>query len=239
MKKLGEIHEELLSLLKTVDTICFQNNIKYSLFGGTMIGAIRHRGFVPWDDDADIIMERKEYEKFITILPDDFEIYRAPWVPRFKKKETDLFIDIFVFDHTSNITSKQKLHILKLKFLQGTLKDEVTLNKGGLTGKILSLLTYIIGSPFGKGSKIKKYDKVSQYYNNKESRYIFSSFDQFKYLSHILPKTVVDKYKKVQFEDTKLMIMSGYHEYLTKFYGNYMKLPPVEERVPTHGNVDI
>src|SRR5690554_1223868 len=238
-KTIKEVHRELLVLLKDIDKICTNNNnyINYSLFAGTLIGAVRHQGFIPWDDDADVVFERKEFEKFVQVLPSEFEIFRNPWVPRFRKKGSDIFIDIFVFDNTSEKANQQKAQILKLKFLQGTLKDKITLAKGGIIGKILSLITYMIGFPFSKKYKLNRYDVVAQQYNFKKSNYIFSSLDQFKYIGHILPKKIIKTYKKIDFEDTQLMIMEGFHEYLTKFYGDYMKLPDEDKRMPEHGNV--
>lgn len=239
MKDIKIIHSELLKLLQTVDSICDKNVINYSLFGGTAIGAIRHHGFIPWDDDADIVMTRKNFQRFCSCIPDEYEIIRNSWVPRFKKIDTELYIDLFVFDQTSNSTNKQKLQILKLKFLQGALKDKPTLNKGSIVEKLLSLGTYLFGLPFSHQQKLKYYDKVAQSYKEKSTNFVFSSLDQFKYIQHILPKNIIDNYKMTTFEDTELMIMEGYDFYLTKFYGDYMQLPPVEERIPEHGNVEI
>jgi len=231
-----KVHNELLYLLKEIDKICKENNIKYSLFAGTLIGAVRHKGFIPWDDDADVIFERAEYEKFLKVIPSDFEIFRNPWVPRFTTKNGNgIFIDIFVFDSISDNPTNQKNQILKLKFLQGTLKDTLTVNKG-VVGTVLSTITFGVGKLFTTQQKIKKYDSIAQSQNNNNTDYIFSSLDQFKYIGHVLPKSIVADYKYVDFEDTQLMIMQGYDIYLTKFYGNYMKLPDVNKRIPEHGN---
>ncbi len=235
-KKIKDLHDELLVLLKDIDRICTNNNIKYSLFAGTLIGAVRHQGFIPWDDDADVVFEREEYEKFIRVLPSEFEIVKELWVPHFKNKSKDIFVDVFVFDNISDVPSKQKKQILKLKFLQGTLKKKLTLSKGGIPGKFLSALTYMIGLPFGQKAKQEKYDAVARQLRNENTAYVFSSLDQFKYISHILPKAIFNSYKKIRFEDTELMVMDNYHEYLTKFYGDYMKLPDEDKRIPEHGS---
>lgn len=235
---LANIHHELLSLLKDIDKICYDNNIKYSLFAGTLIGAVRHKGFVPWDDDADVIFERVEYEKFLKVLPEEFTIFRSPWVPRFTRKDgTSLFIDVFVFDEISNNTHRQKQQILKIKFLQGTMKSSITTNKG-FVGLILSLITYLIGKCVPLSLKLKLYDAVAQSNNTEANDFIFSSLDQFKYIKYILPKSILSNYKYINFEDTKLQIMEGYDIYLRQFYGDYMKLPEESKRVPEHGNLD-
>src|SRR5699024_6105463 len=180
--------------------------------------------------------ERSEYEAFIKALPDEYEIFRNPWVPRFRRKDSDLYIDIFVFDYTSNILWKQKMQILRLKFLQGTLKDRVTLDRGGLLGKILSLITFIVGKPFSTDSKVRTYDKIAQKYNTEKTNFIFSSLYQFKYIGHVLRKEIVGDYQRIPFEGTELLLMKGYDSYLSKFYGNYMTPPPKEKRIPEHGN---
>lgn len=237
MKNINDFQKELLFLLEEIDTICTKNNINYSLFGGTMIGAIRHKGFIPWDDDADIIFERSEYEKFINVLPEDFSIFNLLWVPCFKHNNNpEVFIDIFVFDVTTNSKKSQKIQILGLKAIQGTLKNQITTNKGTI-GTIISFCTYIIGFILSQKFKLKIYDKIAKVFKHKKSDYVFSSLDQYSYIGNVLPKTILNSYKKVDFEDTQLMIMEGYDLYLKKFYGDYMKLPPEKDQRPEHGNL--
>ncbi len=237
MNNIKDFHKELLSLLKKLDTICTQKDIKYSLFAGTLIGAIRHKGFIPWDDDADVVFERREYDKFIEVLPADFTILRNSWVTRFVHKDNlTVYLDVFVFDTTSNSKFFQKLQVLGLKLVQGTLKNKIIKNRG-VVGLILSFLTYLAGLPFSKNFKLRIYNKLAQTYKHKEGAYIFSSLDQFKYIGHMLPKSILNLYHKVDFEDTQLMILDGYDFYLKKFYGDYMKVPPIENQIPEHGNV--
>lgn len=233
---MNNFHKELLSLLKEFDAIAKKNDIKYSLFAGTLIGAIRHKGFIPWDDDADIILERNQYEKFVSILPPTFIVSRNLWVPRFSNKHNSkIYLDIFVFDATSNVVIFQKLQILGLKTIQGTLKNRIARNKSTF-GTFFSFVTYLIGLPFNQGFKLKLYDKLAMIFKYKKSQFIFSSLDQFKYIVHVLPHNILDSYTTVDFEDTELMIMEGYDLYLKQFYGDYMKLPPIKDQKPAHGN---
>ena len=88
----------------------------------------------------------------------------------------------------------------------------------------------------GKNFKLKLYGKFAEMFNDKNSKYIFSSLDQFKYIGKILPSKILNSYIKVDFEGTELMIMKGYDLYLRKFYGDYMKLPKTEHQKPEHGD---
>lgn len=236
-EKIEKLHIELLKLLKDFDKLCTVNKINYSLFGGTLIGAIRHNGFIPWDDDADIIMERQDYDMLLKVLPEEFEVIRYPWVPRFKSKTNNLFVDLFVFDHTSNNENLQKLHVLELKLLQGTLKNSINFKKGGLVLIALSVITYLVGLPFSKTFKLKIYDSIATKYNFHNTNYILSTLDQFRYIHKILPSSVIKSYINVPFVDTELKIMQGYDIYLKMFYGDYMQLPPEHLQKPEHGNV--
>lgn len=240
MGNIKKLHDELLFLLKELDIICSSYNIKYSLFAGTMIGAIRHRGFIPWDDDADVVFERSEYNKFLKAIPDNFVITSNNlWVTRFVSKDNPkICIDIFVFDKTSNSKFFQKLQIFSLKAIQGTLKSQITKDKGVL-GFVFTGFLYFIGLLFSKKFKLKMYNKLATIFKNKDTDFMFSSLDKFVYLGKILPKTIVNSYSKVDFEGAQLMIMDGYDPYLKQFYGDYMKLPPVENQIPEHGNLNL
>ncbi|WP_149304069.1 LicD family protein [Pareuzebyella sediminis] len=237
MTKLEEFQQELLVLLKQMDAICDKHGINYSLFGGTMIGAIRHNGFIPWDDDADVVFERVEYEKFLKVLPENLIVFRKSWVQRFSHKDNpNIYLDIFVFDVAPKSKITQKMQRLGLKAMQGTIKKKVT-TKRGFIGATVSLFTYIIGLLFTHNFKLRVYDSIARIFKNRPTGYIFSSLDQFKYIGHVLPRDVVISYKKVDFENTSLKIMTGYDAYLKQFYGDYMKLPPKEMQKPVHGNL--
>lgn len=238
MGNIKNLHNELLILLKELDRICTANDIKYSLFAGTMIGAIRHKGFIPWDDDADIVFERKEYEKFLKVIPENFAISSNNlWVTRFVSKDNEeICIDIFVFDNISNSKIAQQSQIFGLKIIQGTLKGHITKDKG-IFGYVFTGLLYVIGLLFRKKFKLKLYYKLATLYKHKDADYMFSSLDKYSYIGKILPKTILNTYSKVDFEGTQLMIYNGYDSYLKQFYGDYMQLPPIENQVPEHGNL--
>lgn len=231
---LDKVHDELLNLLKKFDIICVENNINYSIGYGTALGAIRHKGFIPWDDDVDISIERKEYNKLLKVLPQEFEVVKLLWVPRFKHRKSDFFIDLLILDYTSNHKISQKRHILSLLFLQGTIKKSLSLKKGGLFMKSLSVVTYIIGLPFTEKFKLKLYDTVAIKYNSKKSNCVISSQDTFSHIQIVMPADIINSYISVPFEGENFMIVEKHHTYLNRIYGDYMQLPPKHLRIPEH-----
>lgn len=138
-KELNKLQKELLSMMKEIDKICKENKIEYFILGGTFIGAVRHTGFIPWDDDIDIAMDRKNYDKFLNIvkekLPSNMKLYHykeeeafAHWAKivntDFKiiekyyniEDEKYLFIDIFPFDNVPEAFIRKMFFKIEIYF---------------------------------------------------------------------------------------------------------------------------
>lgn len=245
MEELAKIQSNLKIILSDFHNLCVEKGLKYSLIGGSLIGAIREKGFIPWDDDADIMMERDEYNKLLKILPNEFEIISIYWIPRLVYKgKTKLYagnyIDILVFDEASNNKFKHSLKVFFLKFLQGTIKkkEHINLSNYNFLGKVLSVLTYVFGKFFPEKTKLQLYEFIAQLDNNKSTSYLCSYKDQYRYIHIQYDKKIFSSYILVPFEDLMLMSMVGYHEYLSLIFGDYMKLPPEEERIPIHRHLN-
>ena len=155
-----------LEILKTVDKICRENNIKYSLCGGTLLGAVRHKGFIPWDDDIDIAMRRDDYNRFLSLWeqshPDGYLLQNKSNTPNFSQTfskirkdkttflqfkneagmyHTGIFIDIFPFDRITNNWIKKKLFYFRCtKYLIYTRGNIHSLESGFYSSLVSTML---------------------------------------------------------------------------------------------------
>ena len=238
-------HEYLYSIISDIDDCCRKSDVKYSLSGGSLLGAVRHKGFIPWDDDMDLMFDRKNYHKFLKVfkkeLSDKYMIVGKTWVQRITRKDNDLAdkevdcIDLFIFDPVPGNPLLSKLKVLILKCLQGMMKEKNDYSSFSFVYKVLLFATWLLGRPFSVRTKRRLYAKVSMWKGRQESGYINiynTWFDQIGRLR--FGKAIINKYIDVDFEDRKLMSIVGYDEYLTELYGDYMQLPPEDKRKAMH-----
>lgn len=251
-----------LDLLSELKRICDKHNIKYFLVGGTLIGAIRHNGFIPWDDDIDVGMLRDDYEKFITIcgdeLDDAYQLYdwkvdpKSP-IPFSKLKiktthykedlarDTDIddgiFIDVFPYDNAPESKLKRSIQNIKnviiKKSLLLRLGYAIDKNASGfknLTYAILRLISYFNSVEGWK----KTYDKNSRKYNHKKAEYVVSLGGSYSYARELKRKKDLQELIPHIFENDNYLIPRNYDVFLRQVYGDYMKLPPEEERTSRH-----
>lgn len=260
LKKLQKIEA---SILLRVDAFCGQNCIKYSLYEGSAIGAIRHHGFVPWDDDIDICMKRKDFERFqdlwhshpieglfmqgtrkddhsninhIKICKDNtiyasFEEYKRP-------VHHGVWIDIFALDSVpqNNRDRKKQLNWAKIRII--LTRDRVIPN-GGKTQKIVSKLLVSLPNRIKNRLKEKAEKEVTKY-SDCDDCICLKSFNSVAGInsSRGFPSNCMDHFTTVEFEGYQISISTEYDEMLRRSFGNYMELPPIEKRVPSH-NADI
>ena len=256
---LEELKRNQLEMLKDIHVFCENTNICYSLAYGSLIGAIRHKGFIPWDDDIDIWMLRKDYEKFIKTFNDRNSIYRvicpeidsnfyAPYANVYDTRtileeyveshrgfDLGIKIDLFPLDYVPNDEKKYRFLSLRAKLLNSILasKNARIARLNGLSPKITCLIKKIIYSVLSVSFANKKLlDIVSQL--NKPQDYI----DNFVFQVYPNRKLKTDWFNEfilVDFEDYKFMVPKGYDLILKTIYGDYLKLPPENKRVPHHG----
>lgn len=253
---LREIQLEELIILKKVTKYIKSKNLKYFLAGGTLLGAIRHKGFIPWDDDVDICMQRPDYDKFLQYIKeekidDNYEIQtielnnstrtfikiinRNIPIQSASIEDKYLWIDIFPLDGAPGEMEETKKMIDKNIFLKGqiylrtTKCREILKEKKKMSNKILKILL----KPITYRHNVKHYANqmvnTAKKYDYNTSEYIADFAWPDGYQS-IFRKEWFEKAKELKFEDELFDVPDGYVEYLTHLYGNYMELPDESER---------
>jgi len=245
-KKLSllEIHEELICQLQDIVKICNKHGIEYNMMCGSLLGAVRHKGFIPWDDDIDLLITREQFEKFRKIYPQEcdkrFELtYLNTWTPRVMNRDPEkaaAFTDFFILDSVPPAGIKRKVWYLKLHILQGMMKRNVDYSRFNLKNKIMLFGTHILGLPFSTQWKAKMYEKIST--QNPPSDEVCMSNGAFGLGQHIWHPEQFREKIEVPFEGVQVKIPKKYDEVLTVLYGpDYMTPPPENERVAKHLDV--
>ena len=249
---LKQQQEISLDILKDVAFFCEQNNIKYFLACGTLLGAVRHKGFIPWDDDIDIMMPRNDYKRFLNeyksgkyslCKPSEGRFYYAKVFDRNTIKyegDTDyrkysplgIDIDIFPLDGMKNDDLILNKIYKRECFLETLLRlsNQPIFNRKNPIKAINRIIPRIIGSK----NLVKLIEKNAQAYDYDSSDYVVRMRWSPNGFTGILPKNVFEK-EYMQFEDRNYCVPKGYDIWLTNFFGDdYMELPSKEKR-KAHG----
>lgn len=237
--------KELFVMMKEIDAFCQKHSISYSLAGGSLLGAIRHNGFIPWDDDIDLMVDRKNLSKFLDAFYEfsdetPYFLNRYLWVYRIQEvNDTSAgllrpTIDVFVLDHCPDSGLKRKYKTFAIKMLQGMMKVEPDYTDKSLFMKVCIFITHVLGKMFSEEHLFKTYDSVSQIGDDRISKYITAYDYPFGYLNRKYDSDILDSIEYHQFEGASFPIISKYHHYLTEHYGDYMTLPEESGRVSEH-----
>lgn len=249
MKKVWAVE---LDLLEKFTSVCEKYDLRYFADAGTLIGAVRHQGFIPWDDDVDVVMPREDYDKLFEIAEREFAypyffqtsltedgFFRTHaqlrnsqttgFIPydRDKKINKGIFLDIFVLDGVADSALLQKLQKREIRFHEVLLAYEYdrNLEKLSIPKKIVWYLVHGL-------HKVFPFKKHFDYYNRKVLAH-YSRKNTEKVGNLVLgwrPHTQwkrewFEEYQMQPFEHLMLRIPKGYHDVLTTQYGDYMKIP--------------
>lgn len=237
--------KELLIMLKKIDAFCQKYGVSYSLAGGSLLGAVRHNGFIPWDDDVDLMVDRDNLQKFLKAFqehPDEtpYCLNRYLWIYRIQEVDDASkgilrpTIDIFVLDNCPDSTFQRKYKTFVIKMLQGMMKVKPDYEGKSFVMKACVFITHLLGKVFSEDSLFREYDKISQMGNETQSRFVSAYDYPFGYLNRKYNSNLMNNCELHQFEDVELPITTEYDHYLTEQYGDYMTPPKEENRVSEH-----
>ena len=245
---LGEYQQALLVILEEFDRVCKALDIPYILFAGTMLGAVRHEGFIPWDDDVDVLMLRKDYERFMNEAPSVLDLekfylqneFSEHWPmffsklrvnnttcfekyhPKDRKMHHGIYIDIFPCDNAAKTGFGRKLQFYASKVvISKSLDKRGYATKSKIKKVVIGLARLIPSKPFWKLATRGRAD----------SKYVHTFFAAAsKYSKNIYPREYISERSDALFEGEAYPISKHYDKLLKILYGDYMRLPPPEER---------
>ncbi len=246
---LSEHQTILAGMLEDFDAVCKKNNIKYMLFSGTVLGAVRHHGFIPWDDDVDIIMLRDEYEHFFESAAKDFDTekyfvqkeFSEHWPmpfsklrlnnsaciekyhPKDREMHQGIYIDIFPADNLSDNRIMQKIQF----YLSKIVISKSLFRRGYSTDSFVKKI-FMIACIFLPSGVFRK---IVQRRGDKNSALVHSFFGASKRFGKSIYKrewftSTID----AEFEGGRYPVSAYFDELLTTLYGDYMRIPPESER---------
>lgn len=257
--KLKDIQEISYGILKEFKYFCDTNNLRYYLAYGTLIGAIRHNGFIPWDDDIDVFMPRPDYEKLLQLYKDNenYQLYsprkqREYYCCYMKLVNVNTYhlmpdgsvctrgvdIDIFALDGQPDDFSIAKTNFERVFKKYEKLSLRMIRYRYNTGDGIINLLKRTFARMListGIIAKLSAYfDKQYNYCDYETATYVAPSNANMSEPFKVWNKSLFEPAIEVKFEKEEFSIPSGYDEILSSYYGDYMELPPEDKRVSTH-----
>lgn len=256
--KQEEAKMELIKMFAFFDKVCRENDIKYSLIGGSLIGAIRHKGIIPWDDDIDIILDKNNYDKLIYVFENkefddtyklvNYKNDKSFFFPFSKLMNTKtkviehnshkkienygIFLDIFYYVNMPNEYKMQKKYFRSIKLINSLLSITDPKEKGiNIMRRILRFSKNLIAKVIGDNRIHNIQEKNMNKYLNYSCDYIVSNWPVYDMNKEIQEKKNIKEYIDADFEGIKAMIFKNYDNILKNTFGDYMKLPPEDKRI--------
>lgn len=246
-------------MFKELKNVLEENDLPYYIVGGTLLGAVRHKGFIPWDDDIDISLPRPAYDRFIRdankLLPPHYRLesfvqnnnYQHLFAKVYDTRTTmienftqplvrGVYIDIFPLDGITSNTRHHKVQIKKMRLY-------IKIYRRIFTTKVRSRsfykrLSHQIIAPlvrlfFTKESILRMVNNLSQQVPWSDAEYIVNYFGAWR-MKEVQPKSWYEKRRRYIFDGFEVWGPNEYDKVLTKLYGDYMQLPPKEKRCSHH-----
>lgn len=260
ISEVKEIQEIALNILVYIDKICKENKLNYFLSDGTLLGAVRHGGYIPWDDDVDIWMSREDYLKFMEIVNKQDSHFKVidrtntkDYIYGFgkvidtrtlllekahKKCKMGIYVDIFTYSGVpGNEPKDYKNYVKWCVFLNKqrypAFRTYKEVCKGHKDGNVRRFFTWSIRKIVGGKNILRMMDYFGFKYSPENTKYVSCLTSGYKE-KDIMPKEIIEETVDIEFEGRIFKAPVGYKKYLEIEYGDYMTLPPEEQRVSHH-----
>lgn len=264
-EELSKIKELELKILEEFDRICTKHQLNYTIAYGTLIGAVRHGGFIPWDDDIDVRMPREDYNKLKYHYKDELgenffyqthytdpeyyylmdkirlngTVFKESFVSKYNIHH-GVYIDVFPVDKIPNSKFLQILQYYTFHFFRIGLQSKYLMTEARHgKKKIMASLLRVIYAPFSLDYLYRKAQEIATKYNNDESCKQVACFFSAAKKKDRFEKELALMTERRAFEDITVSAVVGYDKMLTQIYGDYMKFPPIEKRTSIHTVVDL
>lgn len=250
---LREIQEIELNILSDIDRFCRENGIRYSLDGGTLLGAVRHHGFIPWDDDIDIIMPREDYDRFLKSYQSkngQYRLYTKDTIPAYR---TQMFAKVIDTQTIANeeLYQQQDAYGLWVDIFPADYVPAKPRAYRRIAKRFYCYRHLLYVRCLKKCNKSRKDRLFEMLYFWKSDRALLAALDRYarrakktetvcslgficrNQWDYVFPAAMFDRLRDFDFEGRSFLGFEAYDPYLTQAFGDYMTLPPVEERA-TH-----
>ncbi|MBQ7274498.1 MAG: LicD family protein [Clostridiales bacterium] len=255
-----EMQAKLFDMLKWFDAFCRQNELSYYAVGGTLLGAVRHNGFIPWDDDIDVAMPRDDYDKLITLMKgktfgkyvlesydsenDDYcypynKIYdiSTTLIENYRKPlKRGIFLDVFPLDGAGNneLDSIKWCKHINRRYYFFLTRIAAVRKERSLYKNVAIVLSNIIPHVFVNNFKLRiKLDSMCRRYNPRDSLYVGNLLGNWG-TKEIIKSSIIGNPTEYDFEGAKIFGIEHFDEYLSHIYGDWRSLPPEEKRQSHH-----
>lgn len=254
---LAKLHDTQVEILQVIDRICKEHNLRYSLYAGSLLGAVRHKDFIPWDDDLDICMPREDYNRFISIWQDTehngYILQNKESEPLFTQTftkirkdhttflqsmreagayHTGIFVDIFPVDRLPSGKLAQLFFYWHCMYYLLLTREFVPPLAGKFTQIVSTFLLRLTPSRNRAARRKKLLQKITRY--NKDSSLPAVTTETIGAVKQHHHSTMLDNYITLPFHRGAFSCFAGWDQHLHTKYGDYMQLPPEEERVWKH-----